>query len=379
MNRKAVSRMISLSALLATTLLSLALVAGFFGEVHPAFDSFAHFRVHLAVLLVLTALPLLFVRPFRWNGLLAAIFGCAAILTVTGASSLPGLGAVQAAFQPKDEFSPVYRLMQLNLRFDNPEPEKVLSLIGRVRPDVVTLNEVSVMWGEKLALLSSAYPHRIVCTMDNHTGGVAILSLRPFAEGTEGQCLAGGVFATATIDLGGRFAEIGALHLHWPWPFDQASQIEDIAPLLSAMSETSILAGDLNAAPWSAASARLAEVAAMTPAGPAGPTWLYRRLPEFLRSAGLPIDRIFAKGEVVVHSVKTLEAVGSDHLPVLVEFSLETAEPETEDPLSATATLKTSPASLSCALQRPTKASINPSTRPPSRCSRASNPIWRAS
>src|ERR1700755_1597353 len=44
--------------------LSVPLVAGFFGTLHPAFDSFAHFRVHLAVLLILCALPLL-ATPFR--------------------------------------------------------------------------------------------------------------------------------------------------------------------------------------------------------------------------------------------------------------------------------------------------------------------------
>jgi endonuclease/exonuclease/phosphatase (EEP) superfamily protein YafD len=339
MDRKTASRTISLIAFWAVILLSLPLVAGFFGRLHPAFDSFAHFRVHLAILLALAAQPLLATRAFRWHGLLGTTLGCAAILTVTSASFFPGLGPVQASYQPTDELSPVYRLMQLNLRFDNPAPGKVLSLIGRVRPDVVTLNEVSQMWSDKLALLSSAYPHRIVCTMDNRAGGVAILSLRPFAEGTEGQCLDGGTFATATVDLGGRFVEVGALHLHWPWPFDQSSQIDDVAPLLAAMGETSILAGDLNATPWSAASARVAKAAGMTPAGPAGPTWLYRMLPEFLRFAGLPIDRIFAKGEVAVHSVNTLEAVGSDHLPVLVEFSLKTAEPEAEDPLTATAAL----------------------------------------
>ena len=339
MDPNAISRMISLSALLATAMLSLALIAGFFGEVHPAFDSFAHFRVHFAVLLLLAALPLLFVRRFMWNGLLAALFGCAAILTVTGTSFLPGLGPVQAAFQPKDEISPVYQLMQLNLRFDNPEPEKVLSLIGRVRPDVITLNEVSAMWTEKLALLATAYPHRVVCRIDNRAGGAAILSLRPFAQGTEGQCLDGGTFATATVDLGGRFVDVGALHLHWPWPFDQAKQIDDLTPLLAGMAETAILAGDLNATPWSAASERIADAAAMTPAGPAGPTWLYRMLPEMLRFAGLPIDRIFAKGDVVVHSVNTLDAVGSDHLPVLVEFSLRSADPATDDPQTATAAL----------------------------------------
>src|SRR5690349_6972287 len=92
------------------------------------------------------------------------------------------------------------------------------------------------------------------------------------------------------------------------------------------MAETSILAGDLNATPWSAASARVAEAGAMTVVGPKNPTWLLRGLPEWLRFAGLPIDRVFAKGDVAVRSVQTLEWVGSDHLPVLLEFSLDSME-----------------------------------------------------
>ena len=339
MTVKAAFSTVVLTAMAATILLSLPLVAGFFGWLHPAFDSMAHFRVHLAALLVFAAFPLLLSRSLRWHGLLAATFGCAAILTVTGTSFLRGPGPVQAAFQPKDEISPVYRLMQLNLRFDNPEPGKVLSLIGRVRPDVVTLNEVSEMWSEKLALLASAYPYRILCEMDNRAGGVAILSVRPFAEDTDGGCLDGGTFAVATVDLNGRSVDIGALPLHWPWPFDQLSQIEDMAPRLASTAETAILAGDTNATPWSAASTRIADAAGMTSAGPIRPTWLYRRLPEFLRFAGLPIDRIFTKGDVIVHSVQTLEAVGSDHLPVLVEFSLRAAGPKQEDPQTATAAL----------------------------------------
>lgn len=343
MDGKTANRTISLVAFWATVLLSLPLVGGFFGRLHPAFDSLAHFRVHLAVLLVLAALPLLLARSFRWHGFLAALFGSAALLTVTGASPLSvllsGTGPVQASHRPADAHSPVYRLLHLNLRYDNPEPGKVLSLIGRTRPDVVTLNEVSAMWAEKLALLSSAYPYRIVCTGESRVGGVAILSLRPLAKGGEGQCLDGGTLATATVDFGGRSVEIGALHLHGPWPFGQSDQIDHRAPMLASMTGTAILAGDLNATPWSAASARIAAASGMAQVGPSGPTWIFRRLPEFLRFAGLPIDRIFAKGAVIVHSVATLEPVGSDHLPVLLEFSLEPTDPEGDGPLTATASL----------------------------------------
>ncbi|WP_352977634.1 hypothetical protein [Mesorhizobium sp. M1378] len=57
-----------------------------------------------------------------------------------------------------------------------------------------------------------------------------------------------------------------------------------------------------------------------------GPTWLYRRLPDFLRFAGLPIDQVFSKGAIIIRSASKLEDTGSDHLPVLVEFSLRSDE-----------------------------------------------------
>jgi endonuclease/exonuclease/phosphatase (EEP) superfamily protein YafD len=337
MDAKGASRIIGLLALAATGIVALPLICGFFARLHPVFDTLAHFRVHLAIFLLIAAIPLLFLRGFRWNGVMASALGAGAILSVVGISTLVGPGASQAALQPDDETAAVYKLLHLNLRYDNPEHGKVLSLIGRLMPDVVTLNEVSPPWAEKIALLAGSYRYRIVCHIDNHAGGVAILSLRPFAEG-DGQCLEGGTFATAKLDFGGYPVEVGAMHLHWPWPFDQAKQIEDLAPLLGAMGDAAILAGDLNATPWSAASARVAEAGGMTPVGPWQPTWLYRKLPEFIRFAGLPIDRIFAKGDVDILSVETLEAVGSDHLPVLVEFSVA-PEDGGPRPQSATASL----------------------------------------
>ncbi len=339
MDRKSLPGAASAIALILVTLISVPLVAGFFGRLHPAFDSFAHFRVHLAVLMIVCALPLL-LSAFRREGLAAIAFGLAAITTVTGASMLPGMRPAYAAYAPRAGDQPVYRLLQMNLRFDNATPEKLLSLVARERPDVITLEEVSDMWAPKIALLYPAYPYRVVCTIGNHAGGVAILSLRPFASGTEGRCIEGGTFATASFDFGGRPLGIAALHMHWPWPSTQSAQIDNITGDLAGLAKPTLLAGDLNATPWSAAAARIAEAGTLRPVGPVGVSWQYRLLPEFLRFAGLPIDQVFAKGEVFVHSAGTLEAAGSDHLPVLVEFSLPAREtPPDEDMPSITARL----------------------------------------
>jgi endonuclease/exonuclease/phosphatase (EEP) superfamily protein YafD len=328
---------VTTAAYLAVLVLSAPLIAGFFGKLHPALDSFAHFRVHLAILMAIATLPLL-ASKYRKEGAAALLLAVSAFATT---SNLLGLGPVHAgSFQPRSDEQPVYKLLQLNLRYNNPEPNKVLSLIGRLRPDVVTLEEVSDMWKEKLALLSSAYPYSIICPYPNRVFGVAILSSRPMADGRQANCYERGSLAIAPVDFGGRVVEVAALHLGWPWPFEQSRQIAAVAQPLSQLGETALLAGDLNATPWSAATRRVGELGGLTMVPSVGPSWQWWRLPEFLRFSGLPIDQAFHKGDVILNSAHTLAEAGSDHLPVLVEFSLKPKAKE-QEAVTATASAAT--------------------------------------
>jgi endonuclease/exonuclease/phosphatase (EEP) superfamily protein YafD len=333
-------------AFVAMLVFSVPLVAGFFGTLHPAFDSFAHFRVHLAVLMALCALPLL-ATSFRLQAATALLFAVAAFATTSNALPMPRLWPVQAAYEvkpgdqavyPGDQV--VYRLLQMNLLFDNPTPEKVLSLIGRTQPDVITLDEVSKMWEAKLGLLASAYPYRILCPYPSGVFGVALLSRRPFAAGTQPRCDGRGAMAIATVDFGGTDVDVAAIHLTWPWPRTQSWQIGKLSGEIASLGETSIMAGDCNAVPWSAAVRRVADLGKLTVVPSPGPTWLYTKLPDFLRFAGLPIDQVFSKGAVLIHSVSRLEDTGSDHLPVMVEFSLRPEEKKpVDDDETATAAI----------------------------------------
>jgi endonuclease/exonuclease/phosphatase (EEP) superfamily protein YafD len=306
--------------ILATAGLSLLLVAGFFGSVHPALDSLSHFRNQLAMLVALLALVMLAAR-LPLTGLPA--LGLAAFAFVsTGALNSVGIWPVKAGFEPRGEDRPVYRLLQINARYNNPTPEKVLSLIGRTKPDVVTLDEVSAMWKGKLDLLAASYPYRIVCPFPNGVFGVALLSRRPFAEGGEPRCYDRGAMAVAKVDFSGTAVDVAAIHLAWPWPFEQSWQIGNLRAPLGGLASTAIMAGDCNATPWSAAVRRVAKAGGLTLMPSAGPTWLYRKLPDFLRFAGLPIDQVFSKGDIRIHSAARMEDIGSDHLPILVEFSI---------------------------------------------------------
>lgn len=326
MDGSTLRKKMGLAALAAVILLSLPLLAGFFGRLHPAFDSFAHFRIHLAVLMALTALVLVGSRFFL-EGVVAIALAFGAIATTTGAIDLPLLGSTRAQAAAGQ---PVYRLLQLNLLYNNPEPNRVLSLIGRIRPDVITLNEASAMWADRLELLSAAYPYRVLCPFPNGRWGVAILSSRPFVQDAEARCYDRGSFAIAPIDFGGRAADIATLHLGWPWPFHQPRQLSALVGPLAYLGDTALLAGDMNATPWSGAVSRVAELGGLELMRSAGPTWQTNRLPQFMRFAGLPIDQVFYRG-VTIHNAQTLEEVGSDHLPVLVEFSLPPRTPKPKE------------------------------------------------
>lgn len=331
-------RLIQLLAIALPGMISLPLMAGFFGELHPALDSFAHFRAHLAVLLALSAIAPLAVGFWKEAGA-AVVLGLAALSTTAVDLPVPGLGAVAADARPADRA--VYRLLHVNLRYDNSEPQKALSVIGRTQPDVITLNEVSEMWTARLQPLAANYPHRLLCPSPNRIGGVAILSRRPFAGDARPRCLTDGRYAVARIDLGGNIVDVAALHLDWPWPFGQPRQIDSLAGELSALSANALLAGDFNAVGWSVAVTRVIEAGGFVRVPPIGPTWLHHGLPASWRGyVGLPIDHVLAKGFVRVHAAETVGDAGSDHAPVLVEFSVEGPKAVPEEPSTALAMLR---------------------------------------
>jgi len=312
-----------LSALLALCGIAAAIGFGYLGHLHPALDSFSHFRVHLAAMALLAS-PLLLILRFRIESAGALILGAAVIAQTTGLPTMPRSGATSAEAAGEDEaLGPSYRLLHLNLRYDNRSPGAVLSLIGTLKPDVITLNDVSASWVETLKLTEATYRYRVVCPQPSHVGGVAILSRRPFSEAVEASCADRGSFAHARLDIGGREIDVATLHLAWPWPFEQAWQVARVTDLLGGLRDTAIIAGDLNAVPWSRTARAVAAAAGARILRGIGPTWLSFRLPEFFRPLiGLPIDNVMLKGGVVALSARTHAAVGSDHLPVVVDFML---------------------------------------------------------
>lgn len=303
----------------AAMALSFALLAGFFGDAVPLFDTASHFRAHFALLLVLVAV--LLARCGLWAAGLASL-----VVAAFGLYSVYPYLAPRPAIVPPQGVSH-YTLLQMNLRYDAPDKAAALRLVGRLSPDLVTLEEVTPAWRESFSAVESRYPFHFYCS-SLREGTVAILSRRPFDPDDPGYCNTIEGFAARTVDLNGVKIVIGAEHLRWPWPGRQWRQISSLAPVLARLEHPLLIAGDFNGAPWSAAVRSYAAISGTHIMRGIGPSWIQQLLPPALaRYFGLPIDNVLASYGVSVLNVQRAEATSSDHLPVLVTFSLPFSRP----------------------------------------------------
>ena len=296
-----------------------ATVLGYFGTIHPAFDSLGHFRIQLAALTALFGLLTM---------LIGGMLGGAALL-VTGAlvlwTTLTPVSRVASATAIAPTGA-VYRLLQSNVRFDNRTPDEFIRLVARTRPDVMTLQEIPLIWQQKLESVRHLYPYQLVCPAIDRVGPSAIISRRPFVEGSVGQCLKDSNIAVQAISFGGQPVMVASLHLHWPWPKRQPEELADILPALSQLKTTggdTLMAGDLNAATWSHTARTIADVTATDQLHYAGGSWLPLELPStWTKYIGLPIDNVFFNAGIELLSATRQSGIGSDHLPILIEFSI---------------------------------------------------------
>lgn len=138
-DRRRVSRAFAQALALAA---ALAFASGYFGGIVPFFDTLAHFRAHLAALLLLAGLALLVIRPVT-AGLAAIILGAFGFFSVYPAM----LPAASLASAPGGTAR--YTLLQMNLRWSATDRTAAIRLIGELSPDVVTCRRRGTSGGRR--------------------------------------------------------------------------------------------------------------------------------------------------------------------------------------------------------------------------------------
>ncbi|MGX9354320.1 endonuclease/exonuclease/phosphatase family protein [Roseobacteraceae bacterium S113] len=209
--------------------------AGYLGALHPAGDSFAVFRAPLAVVFAL------FVIWTHWRWWLRWPLVALAMWALMSASW------VQRDFGgPPSDYD--FTLYQQNLRFNRSSTASWLAHIRARQPDMITLQEASRANRAILQDLSAEFGTQHYCDFGT-VGGVAVLSRFPM--GPSGAVCADrdGLAAIEVITPHGPVWLV-SVHLHWPWPFGQAAQVDRLVSQVKALSGHVVIGGDFNAIGW---------------------------------------------------------------------------------------------------------------------------------
>ncbi|HUO45413.1 MAG TPA: endonuclease/exonuclease/phosphatase family protein [Acidimicrobiia bacterium] len=289
-------------------LVSLTSIGAFLGGQWPFLDLVASFRPHLTVAAIVAALVLFGGRWHRWAA-------------ATGVIGLVNLAVVVPLFispsaPPEGD---ILRIMSFNLLSDNDRYEEVIDFIALESPDVVILHEVSRPWEEALAGAGLDYE-----ITRGRTEGLIFGSLVMAPIDSTVQSFGFAISNPRAIEviLPSGVAVLG-IHPLAPFPDAQTDrrrfQFEFAALWTLAQSGPRVVAGDFNAGPWSYSFRRLVNS-----------TGLHNSQRGFGLELSYPadsnpvfqvsIDHLLHSSDLAVADRKLGPAMGSDHLPLIVDL-----------------------------------------------------------
>jgi endonuclease/exonuclease/phosphatase (EEP) superfamily protein YafD len=297
--------------LIAGAGLTAATLMSFLGRFFLLFDLFSHFRVQYFQL----ALVLIGVSIWKKNNRALVLFSVLACLNY--AFVLP----LYFGKPPVPTEQPA-RAMLMNILASNGNTEQVLSAIESANPDLLVLEEVTPKWAEELSALD--YPYRVAQVRDD-CFGIMLLSRYPLSK-TNVVVIGSAGVPTITANVHLPQGEILLIATHPLPPFGaefskhRNNQLAGLPNLGKMQKHPVLLIGDLNVSPWSSRFKRLLKESGLKNSMQHfgfQPSW-----PADNRLLRIPIDHVLHSPEIRIYNRAVGPSVGSDHFPVIVDFSL---------------------------------------------------------
>lgn len=206
----------------------LAAAAGFGGAIHPLGDSLAVFQLPSALTGMVMLMPA--TRQWFWP---AAIVGTMSMLNVLWPKMVPTAPGT-------------YTVYQKNLSFRQHEQAELAADILQRDTEIVTVQEVNEPNMAILEAIKTEYPTQAWCPFD-FVGGTAVAT--KWSALGDVVCSDVGGLTTLKVQSPSGPVWLVSLHLHWPWPFGQDTQIEALLPVLEGLDAPIVLGGDFNWCP----------------------------------------------------------------------------------------------------------------------------------
>jgi len=202
-----------------------------------------------------------------------------------------------------------------NVHLGNADAGRLLQWVRALQADVVVVLEVSPAMARALAAAAD-YPHQERLPAE-HAFGIALLSRYPLREVSVLHLQAGVQALHAFVEAPMGLASVAALHTMPPiigprGLLDRDADIAAVVRQAKAAGAPAIVAGDLNATPWSSG-LRAAQAQGLLRAQGLAPTWPVPVASVF----GIPIDHVLASSaQWRVAASGRGPDIGSDHRPV---------------------------------------------------------------
>lgn len=289
-------------------------VFGFSGRLFWFLDLFSHFRVqYMQICLVLIGIAL-------WKRLNKRAAALILLACLNYAFVLPLYFG-----RPVPANEKPIRAMLMNLNASNGNTDRVLEAIRHADPDLLLLEEVTSVWSSELAVLDIDYKYRIAEPQEG-CFGIMLLSKYPLEHG---QVLQIGKTGVPSIVTEAHFPKgvVSVIGTH-PKPPAGAEysrqrnmQLIELPYVVMEQKYPTLLIGDLNVTPFSYWFRRVVSESGLKNSMKGfgfQPTW-----PSNNRFLRIPLDHVLHSPEIIIHSRVVGTDIGSDHLPVIVDFSLK--------------------------------------------------------
>jgi endonuclease/exonuclease/phosphatase (EEP) superfamily protein YafD len=296
-----------------TVALAIVTLFGFLGRFHWFPDLFSHFRVQY---MQLCLVPFFITMWKRRNKRAAALV---ILVCINYALVLPlYIG------KPAPATGTPFRAMLMNINAGNGNTEQVLGSIRQAGPDILLLEEVTPKWARELEVLNTTYPYRVAEPQEG-CFGIMLLSKYPLEHGKVVQIGQAGVpsivaeafFPNGVVTIIGTHPvpPIGAAGSR-----ERNTQLAALPDMVHQQQHPVLLIGDLNTSPWSSHFTQLLNASGLKNSMKGfghQPSWPANHF--FLR---IPLDHVLHSPEITIHNRMVLQGVGSDHFPVIVDFSI---------------------------------------------------------
>jgi len=227
------------------------------------------------------------------------------------------------------------KISQINIRYENPDIDKLISKIGESDFDVILLQEVADNQHDKIKSLLTYYPYSIgTRPSEGYPSGLALFSRWPIVNRkihnlgyVEGHVIESIIQSPKNSTP----IQIFAIHPGSPrnealWKLRNATLNYVAHQISSSFLQYKILIGDFNTSPWSAEFKSLESISELhSSADGFGyiPSWSYNNFNSLLRIiSSAYIDHCLVSDSFTILNKQYQSINGSDHVLVFTELGL---------------------------------------------------------